>query len=309
MGGRKSREASEERAVDRLATYVLRWIKVIALLVGLTITFLELKKAPLEGFTRTFDNASLIKIGLVIFFFSWLWGATIDTEVQKRGYRRDPRKGDVGWKELLGIVIFLGVFWGLFALHDKPVVFQTALLFFILVNAWTWRIVIERTVPIIEASYQELLADADGRDNAGLAQLLIVTQYMNGSWQRARFAVLIVLALVQLVVAILVARGTFASYAAGLVLNGVPVETLVGYLPGILFILYVLISEVWIKIYRIRVFSDLNTINFLDEHFAVSKRRDVPLPTPHLAGAFDFTPPVHESYAARGPIGWFIDAT
>lgn len=306
---RRNIEASEERGVDRLATYATRWIKIIALLIGLTITFLELKKAPLERFTQTFDNAALMKIGLVIFFFGWLWGATHDTEIQKRGYRRDPKRGEVKAKEIAGILIFMGVFWGLFWLHDRLVFFQAALLLFILVNTWTWRIIIDRTTPMIEASYQEFATDADGRDNAALAKLLIVVQYMNGRWQRSRFALLIVFAAVQLAAAFLVENGALQAAVPAIVINGVPAAVLIGYLPGTLFILYVLVSEIWMKVYRIKVFADLNTIDYLDEHFAISKRRDAALPTPHLAGLFDLSPPGHENYVGKGPVGWFVDVT
>ena len=303
----ESAAEAEERGVERLATNVVRWIKAVAILLGSTVTFLEIRNAPLDRLTQSFDNAALMKIGLVIFFFGWLWGATNDTEIQREGYCRDPRKGKIGLEEAAGILVFVAVFSMLFVLHDDLIWFQAFLLLFILVNTWTWRVIFRRTIPMIKASYRKFVADGADPDNCSLAKLLVVVQYMNGPWQRRRFLALVFLALIQLVVAILVASGSLAALVAGFSINGVPAEILVGYLPGTLFILYVLISEVWMKLYRVKIFSDLATIDYLEEHFSISKRRDAALPKPHLAKLTNFAPTANGNYAGHGPLDWLID--
>lgn len=307
MAKRSRKQSVEVKGVDHLAKFAIRWIKIVALLLGATVTFLEFRNAPLESFTRSFDNSSLMKIGLVIFFFGWLWGATNDTEIQRAGYCRDPKEGEVGFKEIAGIIVFLIVFGALFALHDRLVWFQLALLVFILVNSWTWWVIFTRTLPIIDASYEDLAKEGESRDNCSLAKLLVVVQYMNGPWQRNRFITLIVLAALQLAIAFLVSRNALAPYVSGMSLNGVPADVLVGYLPGTLFVLYVLISEIWMKIYRIKVFSDIATIDYLEAHFTVSKRRDAPLPAPHKARFLDFSPTANENYVGHGPVRWVLD--
>jgi hypothetical protein len=308
MARRRRRQPSDDEAdgVDRLAEISVRCIKAVAILLGLTVTFLELKDTPLDRITQTFDNAALIKIGLVIFFFGWLWGATQDTEIQRIGYCRDPRKGRIGAEEIAGMVVFIAVFGALFALHDDPVWFQLFLLVFILVNMWTWRVIFRRTIPIIEASVAGFTADLETRDNCSLAKLLVVVMYMNGPWQRSRFFFLILLAGLQLAIALLVSSGWLGASLAGYRVTGVSGDVLVGYLPGALFILYVLISEIWMKAYRIKVFSDVVTIGWLEAHFRISKRPDVALPDPHLGGLFDFSEPKNRNYAAHGPLSWFI---
>lgn len=304
---RNKGKATQVRGLEELAKFAVRWIKVVALVLGISVTYLELRNAPLDGFTRSFDNSSLMKIGLVIFFFGWLWGATNDTEIQRAGYCSDPDEGKIGAKEIAGILVFLAVFVALFFLHDAMVWFQAALLIFIIVNTWTWRVIFRRTMPIIKASYKDLASETVSRDNCSLAKLVIVTQYMNGPWQRLRFVTLIFLAALQLLIAALVSRQMIAPYVAGFSINGVPAAVLVGYLPGTLFILYVLISEIWMKIYRIKVFSDLKTIDFLEQHFAVSKRRDAALPKAHLARLTDFSRTLNENYVGYGPLKWLIE--
>lgn len=303
----KTGSDAEVRVVDQLAANVARWIKAVGIILGGTVTWLEIRNAPLDRFTQTFDNSSLMKIGLAIFFIGWWWGATNDTEIQREGYCRDPKKGRIGLEEVAGILVFLVVFFLLFILHDRPIWFQAFLLLFILVNTWTWRVVFRRTIPMIESSYAQFTTGAENRNNCSLAKLLVVVQYMNGPWQRRRFISLICLAALQLVVAALVASGSIGQYVAGLSIRGVAAPVLIGYLPGALFILYVLISEIWMKIYRIKVFSDLDTIDYLEDSFSISKRRDAALPQPHLAGFADFRSTANRNYAGHGPLDWFID--
>jgi NADH:ubiquinone oxidoreductase subunit 6 (subunit J) len=114
-------------------------------------------------------------------------------------------------------------------------------------------------------------------------------------------------AALQVIVAILVARGTLASAFAGVQVQGISAELLIGYLPGILFILYVLISEIWMKVYRFKIFADLNTIDYLDEHFTISKQRDAQLPKPHLKKFFDFSDTENQNYVGHGPLVWFFN--
>lgn len=300
---------SEERGFDRLAAMMVRWIKAVAILLGSTVTFLEVRNAPLDRLTQSFDNSALMKIGLVIFFFAWLWGATNDTEIQRQGYCRDPKKGRVGAEEIFGILVFVAVFSMLFVLHDRLIWFQGFLLLFIVVNTWTWRVIFRRTIPMIKSSYRKFLGEAATVDNCSLAKLLVVVQYMNGPWQRRRFLALILLSLVQLLAAFLVASGSLAGLVAGSMIRGVPGEVLVGYLPGTLFIVYVLISEVWMKLYRVKVFSDLETIDYLESHFLLSKRRDEGLPKPHLAKLLNFAPTANGNYSGHGPLDWLIEST
>lgn len=293
--------------MEDLADFAIHWIRLVTIALGLTVLYLELRNAPLDGFARIFDNSSLIKIGLVIFFFGWGWGAKDDTDIQRKGYRRDPKLGEIGYKEWAGIVVFLVLFVTLFFIPHWAVWFQVNLFLLIGVNFWTWRVIFDRTRPVIESSYRACVESGDMR---ALTKLLLVVEYMNGSWQRRRFRTLVALAALQIPVAILVQSGRLAGYGAGFAVNGISGAVLLGYLPGAFFILYVLISEIWMKIYRVRIFSDLRTIDWICENFALAKARGVPLPEPHLAGTFDFTPTSNQNYVGRGgPLRWFTSAS
>jgi hypothetical protein len=309
MAGRRQRRGREQhferRGVQELADFAKHWIRLVAIGLAATVVYLEAKNAPLDGIARIIDNTSLIKFGLFIFFIGWGWGATDDTRIQKRGYASDPELGRIGVKEWAGIILFIALFATLFFIPDRPVWFQLTLLGLIVVNSWTWRVIFDRTRSVIGATYEQCAAPGGARNTAALAKLLLVCEYMNGPWQRRRFLTLIMLAALQVPVAYLVASGAMAGYAAGVEINGVPGAVLVGYLPGTLFLLYVLISEIWMKVFRIRIFSDLETIDWIEAHFTLGKQRDCPLPQPHLAGALDFQPSSNANYEGKGPLHYF----
>jgi hypothetical protein len=308
MAGERKRareEHFEKKGVEDLAEFADHWIKLVAVLLAAGVGYLEFRNAQLEGFAKFVDNTSLIKAGLFIFFLGWGWGALDDTRIQARAYSMDPERGRIRIKEWVGIALFLALFITLFVIPHLPGWFQLTLLGLIAVNMWTWRVIFERTRPLIEATYKECSRTGGSRNMVALAKLLLVVEYMNGPWQRRRFITLIAFAALQAPVAFLVASGRLAPIGAGSSLYGVSGDVLIGYLPGLLFIFYVLISEVWMKVYRIRIFADLRTAEWLEAHFTLSKQRDNPLPEPHLAGAFDFAPASNRNYGSQAPTRLF----
>lgn len=267
--------AVQQQSVERLNRLIIRLIQAVATVLVVAFAYLELQNAPLDRLTRAFDADSPTKLGLFLFFTGWFYGATHDTELQAAVYKYDPGEGELGIKEFLGIAVFLLFFAALFLLHEKLVIFQVLLTVFIICNIGTWRLILHRTGPIIERSAEHYRAR---RDNGGWAKLAVVVDYMDGRWQRRRFRLLLLLCLVQIGVAALVATGVVRWLLAGVTIGGVPGEALSAYLPGSLFVVFVIISALWMRIYRIKAFSDLKTIDHLDHYFAINRHRGVELP-------------------------------
>ena len=92
-------------------------------------------------------------------------------------------------------------------------------------------------------------------------------------------------------------------------LFGVPGEVLIGYVPGTLFIVYVLVSEIWMKVFRVRIISDLTTIDWFEAHFSLGRQRDCEPPLPHLVGAFDRSLPSNANYGGHGPLRWYTSSS
>jgi hypothetical protein len=311
MTKRRDREQDDQqRGKDDLADFATHWIRLVGIVLGLTVVYLELRNAPLGEFVRTFDNSSLIKIGMIIYFFGLAWGARDDTQIMTMGYGPDPRLGKTGSKEWAGMIIFVALFARLFFITDRLVEFQATVLALILVNSWTLRVIFDRTRVIIDTTYADCAAKPKARKMPALTKLVLVTEYMNGPWQRRRFLVLAILAVLQIVLAAVIRSGALAGYGAGVVINGVSGDVLIGYLPGAFFILYILISEIWMKIYRTRITADLRTIDWIERNFRLSKPKGVKLPGPHMVGPYDFSPTSSRNYVGRGgPLSWFISTT
>lgn len=302
-GKRRGRDDHfEQRGVKGLAEFAEHWIKLAAIVLAAAVGYLEFRNAQLDGFAKVVDNTSLIKAGLVIFFIGWGWGALDDTRIQKRAYRNDPELGRIRGREWAGIVVFLTLFATLFFIPDRAGWFQLTLLALIAVNMWTWRVIFDRTRGVIASTYAQVTKGTGSRNIAALVRLLLIVEYMNGTWQRRRFITLTVFAAVQVPIAFLVDSGKLAPLGSGFSAYGVPGDVLIGYLPGLLFIFYVIVSEIWMKVYRIRIFADLRTADWLEAHFTLAKQRECPLPEPHLSGTFDFTPPSNGNYGSQGPL-------
>jgi hypothetical protein len=79
-------------------------------------------------------------------------------------------------------------------------------------------------------------------------------------------------------------------------INGVTYAKLIGYLPSALFLFYVVVSEVWIKIYRFKVFADFETIEETHEHFRVQKKPKLDLPPIDVSNLFKRKMSPHASY-------------
>lgn len=268
--------ADQKRAVDRLTNTLSKWIQWIAAGLAMTFAFLEFQNAPIDKITQVFDTHSFTKFGLFLFFTGWAFGATDDTKIQKFAYAVDPDEGKIGLKEYAGIAVFLIFFSLLFIFHEKLIVFQSLLLFFICANMWTYSsVIMKRAEKIIRES--EVYYKQE-KDNFSYFKLYTAVEYLTGRWQKRRFITLFMLALMQLLVAIYLNFWGVPSVLSGLSIKGVKFATALSYAPSVLFVAYVIISEGWMKIYRYKVFSDFETIEQMRDYFNLSRQAKSDLP-------------------------------
>lgn len=269
-------EVEQEKAVSHLDKMLAKYIRWVAAILLASFSFLALEDAPIATITAAFDENSFTKFGLFLLFAAWATGATDDTRIQTTAYTRDPKAGKLGMQEAVGILMFLPIFTGLFLLHELLFWFQLALLVFICVNMWTYSVaVMDRAASIITASKDHSLKEKDYR---AYMKLYCAVEYLTGNWQRKRFLALFALALLQVAVAGLIRFTNISSQVSGFSFKEVPGDVLLSFLPSVLFVAYVLVSEIWIRIYRYKIFSDFETIDMVVEHFKMTKQRNKPLP-------------------------------
>ena len=276
MNSIEESDVEQEKAVSHLDTMLAKYIRWVAAILLASFSFLALEDAPIATITSAFDQDSFTKFGLFLLFAAWATGATDDTRIQTTAYTRDPKAGKLGAQEIVGILLFLPIFTGLFLLHEYLFWFQLALLIFICVNMWTYSVaVMDRAASIIEASKEHSLKT---KDYKAYMKLYCAVEYLTGNWQRKRFVALFLIALLQVVVAGLIEFTDVLARARPYTFKEVPGDVLLSFLPSVLFVVYVLVSEVWIRIYRYKIFSDFETVDAMAEHFRMTKQRNIKLP-------------------------------
>lgn len=289
-------EIKKIRSVQSLAHGLAMTIKIVAAILILVVGFLSIDNAPLEKITEIFTPSGLIKIGLFIFFFGWYHGATDDVEILKTGYQLDPNDGSIGRSEILAISSFIAIFCGLFWLNDKPIIFQSVLLFLLIINIISWRAIIKRTIPMIEETTAKAVAK---KDEIMYLKCVLTLSYVNGRWQRMRFFTLFILAVSQLLLSILVFYNAVPLYILSLNIGKLKMSSIISYLPGVIFIIYVLTSELWMKLYRAKIFSDFVTLEYINLYFSMQKRKNVDWPSMDLNSIFNFKKSVNENYNGK----------
>lgn len=284
----------QQKAVEHLDKTLAKWIQWVAAVLLTFFGYLEFRNAPLDKITEAFQATSITKLGLFIFFAGWALGATHDTRIQTEAYALDPDGGKIGSREFVGIALFLIVFTSLFLLHEQLIWFQACVLALICLNMWTYSVVVMgRAKTIIERSAMHYEKE---KDYSRYLKLYCAVEYLLGSWQRRRFIWLFCLALTQLGVAIYLTYFGMPAAAAQLAIGGVKVSELAGYIPSGMFVIYVVVSEAWMKIYRFKIFADYETIDEIYEHFRVQRQPGTDLPVLNLDNLFKREVSQHTSY-------------
>lgn len=288
-------ESDQKRGVQSITRNLTRWIRWVAGGLVILFGFLEISNAPIDKITEAFDSNSFTKFGLFMYFTGWAFGATDDTKIQKTAYALDPQGGKVGMMEWSGIFVFIIFFTSLFLLHTYTVFFQISILIFVIINMWTYSYVImKRANIIINESKNHYIST---KDYIRYLKLYCAIEYLTGGWQKRRFISLLIIAIVQLIVAILIEYTNVVSSFSGYSVKNIPVSNIIIYLPSLLFIIYVIISEGWMKIYRYKVFSDFDTIDEIGEHFRISKNPKLEFPPINTENLFRRSVTYHDGYS------------
>lgn len=271
MAGRRGRLSDHVAArsdLDRLAR-VLSWlIGIVGALVGIIFTVISVRDIRFDNIPIFFGTSTFTKFGLGIFFAHWAWGVRTDLQIQAQHYQRDPNRGKMVRRSIVGIVIFNLFFIALFYYHNETGLFQLILLALICANYYSWWAIISQS-NLMAASSRDALSRST--DWFALEQLELVYRYMNGRWQQVRFMVLIGMCAAQLLIAVAII-GWPQLNGLRLGLGAAFGDDLLPHLPGILFFLYVLISCAWMSAMRLRVLFGLNVIADLLEEYTMRKR-------------------------------------
>lgn len=287
--------ADQKRGIQSITKNLTRWIRWVA--TGLLIFFgyLEAKNAPIDKITEVFESHSFTKFGLFLFWIAWTFGATDDTKIQKTVYALDPQGGKVGLTEWVGIMVFVVFFTSLFLLHTHLIWFQVSILVFITINMWTYSYVVMKRAEFIINESKDYYISV--KDYTRYLKLYCAIEYLTGSWQKRRFISLFIIAVIQLIVAIIIKNQQIPLSILQYKVNKISINELVPYIPSVLFIAYVAISELWIKVYRYKVFSDFDTLDEVGKYFRIAKDPKLGFPPINTENLFSRAKIYHEGYS------------
>lgn len=248
-----------------LWSWALRAIGVMATVLAALFAWVQLREIPLPPI-ESVEPTYVRRIALAVYYACWVAGSTMDANIQKEVYRRDPDNGKVPREALLAVVGLFAVAVLLLWASDSDESVSLALVPFFIVCVVGWRVLVRRVSPIIAATAQ---AYQEGGHYHRLEQLGVVDRYMRGRWQWVRLGVLALLVAITNVMAFSpVARAWVASHVAGVF----PASTsgaIAGLLPVAALVLFILVSEVWMWFFRLRTAVALRTIADLATRYSL----------------------------------------
>lgn len=258
--------------VRKLADFSRRMIQVIAGVLALGFAWVVVTESQVITILNQSDPGIFYKVGLFLYYTSWIFGAKFDVDIEERVYIADLARGLMDWKSLGVLALFTVVMVFFFWLHQYERFFGLGLLAFVLTNILGWKAVCRRIAGTIDDSRSRY---RDLKDHFGLEKLAIVSEYMRGRWQVHRFAAMLAMA-----VALIAATNALLYFqldrtVAGLVVQGLPAERLVQLAPAALFVVYVLIAEGWIWLKRMNAYHAVNVLDELAEKFNLRPRRAI----------------------------------
>jgi len=249
-----------------------KWaIRAIGLLGGLLaaiFAWVQLREIPLPLLENA-DPLYVRRIILAIYYACWVGGTTVDANIQKEVYRRDPQLGNVPREATLAVVGLFAVAALLLWASSSDERTSLALGPFLVVNVIGWRVLVHRVSPIIAAT-----AAAYEQKNRyyRLEQLNVIKAYISGWWQWARFALMALIVVVTNLACFNDAARAFLSHALGNLMPTMREDAIANLLPVAGLLLFVVVAETWIWILRARNAIALRTIAALATKYTLRPR-------------------------------------
>jgi len=254
-----------EDEIAPLWKWAIRAIGLIATVLGGLFAWVQLREIPLPPIENA-QPTYIRRIVLAFYYACWVAGTTVDANIQKEVYRRDPQHGNIPREATLAVVGLFAVGALLLWASTSDERISLALIPFLVANIIAWRILVRRVNPIAAAT-SCLYLQAHQYDR--LEQLRVITAYITGWWQWARFGIM---ALTVVFANIFVFSPQMRATASGQIKNlmqSTTVDAISNLLPVAALVLFVLIAEAWIWSLRLRNAIALRTIELLGRKYTL----------------------------------------
>jgi len=263
------------KRVERLAWEATLYVSVGGLVLAIAFTWLALRDIPFGDAIASTNAEHATNIILAFYYNCWICGSLFDTRLMKSVYYTTPDKAHFRKQSISAVVLLLAV--GAFLLWSRTweIAFALGLVALVCANIFGWWVVNSTTDPIISASKEHY---ARQFDHPSIEALDWVTFYMQGTWQKIRFGVMLAFALLLLLMAAHPKAREFAQHGLALLLpSGSSPETANKLVPVAILLVYVLVAEAWIWFMRTVTRSALYAIDTIrSKYFFTLLKRDTP---------------------------------
>lgn len=257
-----------EDEVAPLWKWAIRVIGIFATVLGALFAWVQLREIPVPAIDSA-EPTYIRRILLAIYYACWVAGTTLDVNIQKDVYRRDPLHGNVPQQATLAVVGLFAVAVFLLWASSSDERISLALIPFLVVNIIAWRILVQRVSPIIAATSSAYL---QANELYRFEQLNIVKGYLLGKWQWARFSLMGLIVLATNVLCFSTSARIYTSGALHELLPNNSAQAIANVLPVAGLALFVAAAEMWIWIRRGRNIVALNTIAGLARKYHLRPR-------------------------------------
>jgi hypothetical protein len=249
-------------AVMQGARHIRSLVKYVATALGIGFAWLKLSNADFRPVAADVTAALVFHTTMALFVICWVKGLYSDTDQQELVYVAAPNKlHTYTGTSIVALSLFL--VFVLLCVTYTTTAFAYSLLFFHIVNIAAW-LYLSKVV-----MRGEFLKSMDiyrkAREFFHVEQLRVVYEmYLDGSWQVKRFVAGGVVAVAAVVLRYVTVTGQdfiqFRGYSLGTELA-----------IALLFLIYVVVMEVWIWRERIRMAARVGLINQLRESYTLDQ--------------------------------------
>jgi len=252
--------------IENLAWWATVFVNVVCGILAAIFAWLQFRNYAIAQLIEKTEPEAFLRCIMFGFYLCWVFGPNFDVKVQKLVYVKDPHGGKLTSVGLLLLVLFsLSAIFMLWATSNEKTFF-IALTLFIILNLAGYFFIYHRMRHAAEASGYLFYSN---RKFFRFAQLVLVTEYMFGTWQRYRFLFMVISICV---LDALCFSAPLRSYVSNLVHQIVPIEevTISSLLPDLGLLFFLIVSEGWIWTQRLKVSVALKTIETLSLKYKLS---------------------------------------
>ncbi len=262
-------DTRENRDKTRFAQFTRSIIRTIAVVFGLLVTYLQIRDLRPDALLTPSSADILWRAALVIYYWAWVGGVNFDINIQELAYVAFPGRGRWPLQPYAVLAIFVVMAAILLTSYGSITHFSLALTGFLLIDHASWIYVRRFLRRSIDDSRSYYTAE---RRFYELEVLSLVESQVFGRWKLCR---LIAGAIIVIAADAFAFNQAFQEAVASAVQFMCPwlsSRDAISLSYSVVFLLYVLVMELWLWLHRVRMYLRLHTLEYLNERYHLTPR-------------------------------------